>query len=179
MTLSDFEDPTELARCARSDCNRYRLGNDTPLCAQHLREQEATSAGYTEPDLEARLTHIRTEDDDHPGHIKIYDRETGEPSWIPADKNDPRLARPNPTQQPPELYVGPDPDLIDPKEFPQEIVSTQPQTATDGCWITYHPDWSEFALFTDETQALRHAVANHMNIGRATWGQQLGNGQTP
>ena len=50
-----FEDPTQLARCIKSDCNAYRAGNG-PLCAQHLREQEvaAGASSIVEPDVEER-----------------------------------------------------------------------------------------------------------------------------
>lgn len=50
-----FEDPTSLARCIKSDCQNYRAGN-TPLCAQHLREQEvsAGASSIVEPEVEAR-----------------------------------------------------------------------------------------------------------------------------
>ena len=53
--MSDFEDPTQLARCIKSDCQGYRAGN-TPLCATHLREQEkaAGASSIVEPELEAR-----------------------------------------------------------------------------------------------------------------------------
>jgi hypothetical protein len=91
-----FEDPTALARCIKSDCQAYRAGN-MPLCAQHLREQEV-SAGATsivEPDVEARMAKVRTEDDDHPGMVKIYDQETGKASWVAMG----------------DVYVGPDPDV--------------------------------------------------------------------
>lgn len=181
MTLSDFEDPTELARCARSDCNRYRVSKNVPLCAQHAREQEMSSAGYTEPDLEAKLVNVRTEDDDHPGMVKVYDKETGEPSWVPAEANDPRLAQPvqRAPQAPPRLYVGPDPDTAHPGDFPSEITAVPPAARAEGCWVAYHSDWSGFALFDDEVAALRHAVSNSMSIGRAEWGQELGGGRYP
>lgn len=48
-----FEDPTMLARCIKSDCSRAQAGG-SPFCAEHLREQETKSAGYVEPDVEAR-----------------------------------------------------------------------------------------------------------------------------
>lgn len=89
-----FEDPTQLARCIKSDCTNYRAGQ-TPLCAQHLRDQEV-SAGATsisEPELEAKVAKVRTEDDEHPGQVKVYDRDTGKASWVAK-----------------EIYVGPDPD---------------------------------------------------------------------
>jgi hypothetical protein len=49
--MTDFEDPTQLARCIKSDCQAYRAGG-TPFCAQHLREQEVASAGIAEPEVE-------------------------------------------------------------------------------------------------------------------------------
>lgn len=79
-----FEDPTQLIRCIKSDCQRARAGG-SPFCAEHLREQEAKSAGIVEPDVEARVARVKTEDDEHPGMVKVYDRETGEPSWVPAE----------------------------------------------------------------------------------------------
>jgi hypothetical protein len=51
--VTDFEDPTALARCIKSDCSAYRAGN-TPFCAEHLREQEKASPGISEPDVEER-----------------------------------------------------------------------------------------------------------------------------
>lgn len=48
-----FEDPTALARCIKSDCQRIRAGG-TPFCAEHLREQEVKSTGIVEPDVEAK-----------------------------------------------------------------------------------------------------------------------------
>jgi hypothetical protein len=50
--MTDFEDPTSLARCIKSDCSAYRAGG-TPFCAEHLREQEKASAGISEPEVEA------------------------------------------------------------------------------------------------------------------------------
>lgn len=49
-----FEDPTELSRCIMSDCRNYRAGN-TPLCVQHLRDQEvaAGATSIVEPEAEA------------------------------------------------------------------------------------------------------------------------------
>jgi hypothetical protein len=94
--MSDFEDPTQLARCIKSDCQGYRAGG-TPLCAAHLHEQEkaAGATAIIEPEVEARVAKVRTEDDDHPGMVKVYDKDTGKPSWVPAAQ---------------EKYVGPDPD---------------------------------------------------------------------
>jgi hypothetical protein len=51
--MTDFEDPTSLVRCIKSDCQAYRAGN-TPFCAEHLREQETKSAGIVEPEVEER-----------------------------------------------------------------------------------------------------------------------------
>jgi hypothetical protein len=48
-----------------------------------------------------------------------------------------------------------------------------------GCWIAYHSDWSGFALFGKEVDALRYAVSNNMNVGRVGWGETLGGGQYP
>lgn len=186
MTMSDFEDPRQLFKCSVADCDHDRAGN-TPLCARHLRQQEvdAGRTSISEPALEARLATIRTEDDDHPGKIKIYDKETGEASWVP----DPDAAI-HPVGMPPaELYVGPDPDTSFPTTAtdtnncspvaPAHPTGTGTDTATAGCWVTYHADWSGFTLHPDEMTALRHAVANHMNIRWATWGQQLGGGRYP
>lgn len=197
MTLSDFEDPTELSRCSRSDCNRYRLSKDVSLCAQHLRDQERSSAGYTEPDLEARLATIRTEDDDHPGQKKV---------WIDEDRfewvDDPdavvqagkagihRAFGPAGMPSSEELYVGPDPDTVfsDRSEQPfsgrpaaprQADQSSRPPASSTGCWVAYHSDWSGLALFADELEALRHAVANNQSVGWASWGEELGGGRYP
>lgn len=96
--MTDFEDPTELARCSRADCHAYRAGN-TPLCAPHLREQEQGAAGYIEPELEARVRNVVTEDDRHKGEKKIYS-DDGTSEWIPDPDH----------RAPGKLYVGPDPD---------------------------------------------------------------------
>ncbi len=116
--MSDFEDPTALARCIKSDCEAYRVGN-SPLCARHLRKQEkaAGATSISEPDVEARVARVRTEDDDHPGMVKVYDKQTGEPSWVPAETMPPRPTRivyddgTSARVEPGELYMGPDPDV--------------------------------------------------------------------
>ena len=100
-----FEDPSQFQRCIQSDCEGYRVSN-SPFCARHLADQVKNSAtGYVEPELEAKVAKIRTEDDEHPGMIKVYDKETGAPSWVP---------------EPPKLtYVGHDPDtngIVPPKD---------------------------------------------------------------
>lgn len=189
MTLNDFEDPTELSRCALSDCHRYRLNKDTPLCAQHVREQEVKSAGFVEPDLEARLAQIRTEDDDHPGQKKVWLDEThfewvDDPDWKPQP---PRAVEP--VVEPVRLYVGPDPDTVEPDRPEQPFSSrpaaveepgtwirskTEPQLTIDGCWVAHHSDWSALTLFNDELEALRYAVANGMQVQRVSWGEELG-----
>lgn len=35
-------------------------------------------------------------------------------------------------------------------------------------WIAYHFDWSGFALFATEVEALRHAVDRSMSVGELT-----------
>lgn len=52
--MTDFEDPTSLARCIMSDCEKYRAGG-SPLCAEHLRAQEvaAGASSIVEPEVEA------------------------------------------------------------------------------------------------------------------------------
>lgn len=97
-----FEDPADLLRCIQSDCEAYRAGG-TPFCAKHLRAQEvaAGATSIVEPELEARLANIRTEDDEHPGEKKVW-HDDGTSEWVP-----------DPDYQPPgKLYVGPDPDTI-------------------------------------------------------------------
>lgn len=152
--MSDFEDPSALARCIKSDCDAYRAGN-TPFCAQHLREQEIKSPGIVEPDVEARVARVRTEDDDHPGMVKVYDKETGEPSWVPAEEGDPRLARP------PRLYVGPDPDTVDIYTIakPGSVPGYNGQSQSDpGVWVA--ATTTRVVIFDNELEALRYAVAN-------------------
>lgn len=191
MTLSDFENPRDLFKCSQSDCERDRAGN-TPLCSFHLREQEVKSVGISEPELEASLVNVKTEDDDHPGMVKVYDRETGEPSWVPAEDNDPHLARPAP-----QVHVGPDPDTTWPdidQERVEEVLRldvptwnqrvgvdpiperSEAQTATQGCWVAHHPDWSSLALFHDELEALRYGVKHGMQVRTVSWGEELGRG---
>lgn len=176
-----FEDPTQLFKCTRVDCPHDRAGG-TPFCARHLREQEMSSPGYCEPELEARLTAtVRTEDDDHPGEKKIYDRDTGEASWVPDEGWKP---------PPPRFLVGPDPDTIDmdAKVFGGQVqttnelrreVHTLSATSHKGVWVAYHSDWSGFAIFDNEMEALRHAVANTMSVGLAKFGEDLGGGRYP
>lgn len=48
-----------------------------------------------------------------------------------------------------------------------------------GCWIAYESDYSAFVLFGKETDALRFAVANHMDVGHVTFGEMLGGARTP
>lgn len=122
MTL---EDPTQLARCIHSDCDHYRAGA-SPFCARHLREQEvqAGATSIVEPELEARVANVRTEDDDRPGMVKVYDRETGAESWVPEAPKANLFPPPPALKQMadlqdeadrralfPEIYVGPDPDV--------------------------------------------------------------------
>lgn len=179
-----FEDPTQLFKCTRVDCSHDRAGG-SPFCARHLREQETASPGYCEPELEARLAAtVRTEDDDHPGEKKVYDRDTGEASWVP----DPGWKPPAP-----RLYAGPDPDLIDmdaqtfggqvqtTNELRREVhaLSATSATSPKGVWVAYHSDWSGFAIFDDEMEALRHAVSNTMSVGLAKFGEDLGGGRYP
>lgn len=174
-----FEDPTLLFKCSQADCTHDRAGG-TPLCARHLREQEQSSAGYCEPELEARVARIRTEDDEHPHEKKIYN-DDGTSEWVP-----------DPDWQPPgRLYVGPDPDMNGPLEEAYQPTlkwQTQPSVALSGMpedpaptgvWVAYHSDWNGFAIFDDEVAALRHAVANSMSIGFSPFGQELGGGRYP
>lgn len=182
MTLSDFEDPTELSRCMQADCGRYRLNEQTPLCALHLRQQEISAGAHSivEPDLEAKVALIRSEDDEHPGEKKVW-HEDGTFEWV----DDPEWTPPVRVH---ELHQGPPTMTLE--EFAEQQTrhspSLGPQTPPEapqrpsaGCWVAYHPDWSGFALFDDEVDALRHAVSNSMSIGRATWGQELGGGRYP
>lgn len=99
--MTDFEDPRQFFKCSRSDCEADRAGG-TPLCARHLREQEkaAGATSISEPELEARLRTIVTEDDMHQGEKKIW-HDDGTSEWVP----DPDY------QSPGERYAGPDPDV--------------------------------------------------------------------
>lgn len=48
-----------------------------------------------------------------------------------------------------------------------------------GVWIAYHNDWSGFAVFSSEIEALRYAVMNGCSIGFAEFGQELGGSRYP
>lgn len=39
-----------------------------------------------------------------------------------------------------------------------------------GVWVAYHFDWSEFAIFAEEIQALRFAVQHSMQCERIPYG---------
>lgn len=151
--MSDFEDPRQLFKCAQSDCDDDRAGG-TPLCARHLRAQEvaAGATSISEPELEAKVAMVRTEDDDHPGEKKVYDPKTGEPSWV-ADPNyvvksgadGIHRAFASVGMPPPEkLYVGPDPDVNgapaplrnDPWDRPQRPDPAELEPHWDGSqWV--------------------------------------------
>lgn len=45
--------------------------------------------------------------------------------------------------------------------------------------MAYASDWSGFVLFGKETDALRFAVANHMEVGHVDYGEMLGGARTP
>lgn len=51
--------------------------------------------------------------------------------------------------------------------------------ADDGVWMTYHYDWSGFALFATEVEALRDAVDKSRVVGFAPYGEDFGGGRTP
>lgn len=40
-----------------------------------------------------------------------------------------------------------------------------------GVWIAYHSDWSGFAVFATEVEALRYAVAHTMSCAFFAWGE--------
>lgn len=168
MTSADFEDPRELARCIRSDCGRYRLNKDIPFCAFHLREQEVGSPGIIEPDLEAKVARIRSEDDEHPGQKKVW-HDDGTAEWV----DDPDWEDPTKPVRDPEL------EDLRARMRSQQITAVPVSATTTGCWVAYHSDWSGLALFNDELEALRHAVGNAMTVGWAVWGQELGGGRYP
>jgi hypothetical protein len=147
--MSDFEDPTQLARCIKSDCQAYRAGG-TPLCAAHLHEQEkaAGATAIIEPEVEARVAKVRTEDDDHPGMVKVYDKDTGKPSWVPAAQG---------------KYVGPDPDtngLMTEDEKEAVLQSGKPSLLR--------------ALGVTEEQ-----VAEALRLDVPTWNQRVGIDRPP
>lgn len=48
-----------------------------------------------------------------------------------------------------------------------------------GVWVAYHYDWSGFAIFEHELDALRHAVSNSMTVGFSPFGQELGSSRYP
>lgn len=53
---------------------------------------------------------------------------------------------------------------------------TEVPRQSDGLWIAYYSDWSEFVVFDSEIKCLRHAVENSMQVvqialGEGVWGQ--------
>lgn len=40
-----------------------------------------------------------------------------------------------------------------------------------GVWIAYHPDWSGFAVFPIELEALRYAQSRSMTVKFVEWGE--------
>lgn len=44
---------------------------------------------------------------------------------------------------------------------------------SDGAWVTYYNDWSGIAIFENEIDALRFAVANHMDVKFVEWGGDI------
>lgn len=45
------------------------------------------------------------------------------------------------------------------------------QVRTGGCWIAFHSDWTCFAIFDTELDALRFAVEHSMNVEFREWGE--------
>ena len=45
------------------------------------------------------------------------------------------------------------------------------ECAEGGCWMAYYGDWSGFAVFAKEIDALRHAVEGSMNVVWVPWGE--------
>lgn len=70
--------------CVKKDCEAMTVP-DKVYCAPHLAQVQGKS-GIVEPEAEARARAARSEDDLHPGERKIYDRETGEASWVPIEE---------------------------------------------------------------------------------------------
>jgi hypothetical protein len=42
-----------------------------------------------------------------------------------------------------------------------------------GCWVAFHPDFSGIAIYGDELQALRRAVADGMSVRYVEFGTDL------
>lgn len=49
----------------------------------------------------------------------------------------------------------------------------------EGVWMSYHYDWSGWALFATEVEALRDAVSNSRAVGFVPYGKDFGGGRTP
>lgn len=43
----------------------------------------------------------------------------------------------------------------------------------NGVWVAYYSDWSGFAVFTDELQAFRYAVAGTMQVAFVHFGKDI------
>lgn len=54
--------------------------------------------------------------------------------------------------------------------FGQIFTAEGQQVRTGGCWLAHHSDWSGFAVFGSELDALRHAVEHSMTVVFAEWG---------
>lgn len=47
---------------------------------------------------------------------------------------------------------------------------------TDGAWLAYYEDWSDFVVFASELAYLRYAVEHSMSAKRIKYGERLRNG---
>ena len=44
------------------------------------------------------------------------------------------------------------------------------QAPGSGCWLAQHADWSGFAIFREEIDALRYSNDNYMTVRFVEWG---------
>jgi hypothetical protein len=121
--VTDFEDPTSLARCIKSDCQAYRAGG-TPFCAEHLREQEKASAGISEPEVEelARAA----------GDAVMAETYFGaDPDTVPPSQEERLRALPDPAELEPHWDAGQQQWILRPKPadplrgYPQKIARVE------------------------------------------------------
>lgn len=43
----------------------------------------------------------------------------------------------------------------------------------EGAWVAFYSDWSDVAVFADETAALREAVDRQMSVVFVPWGSSV------
>ncbi len=73
-----------ISTCVLKDCEKLTVPGGI-YCSAHFAVAQRSAGGVVEPEVEAAAAAVRSEDDHHPGMKKVYDRETGKASWLPAD----------------------------------------------------------------------------------------------